>query len=675
MMGARSGTLSAAWEDRIQLETDRYVAQRALPGLVMPTAVMVAFLAETGPSSPFWKPGLVSGGISLLMTVPRIWLTRKVKRIPEGPAERRWRRMFAVATVASCAVYSVFLAIGIRQLDDVVMAAVMTFAASTYVAGATHVYAARKRLMQAVTAALMLLPLLATLLREPGYRGTLALMLLLPTAYYLVLGRRVHDEYWQLAQARAQIDQRNRDLRLLLDNVDQAFLTIDSEGYLAPERSAMVDRWFGAYTGRTLLTDHIARTDALFSEELALGLEALREDFLPREISLAQLPTRIRHGDRQYRCTYVPLPSDDAAQAGLLVVIDDVTDVAQRTEEEVQQRELLAVAQGVMSDRAGYVAFFEEARDLVAQLEDRAIDAVTCARVLHTLKGNAATVGAEALVAQCHAAEEELEQGELTAAGLDRLRARWNALKSAASKLMGTTPEGVVELAPASIDALVRAVVTGVPRAAIAASLGRLKLEPVERPLQRLASYAVPLAQRLGKGDLATQVSAPDLRLDPKIWNRLWSVLVHVVRNAVDHGLESPEARVASGKSVTPTLALSARADDDTLVIEIHDDGRGIDWARVRARAAEQGRTIAGADDLVRLLLDPGFTTRDNVTTTSGRGMGMAAVAEEVRRLGGRIEVESSVGMGTCWRVTLPMTGPSAEHAFSCPPVSAVSLH
>ena len=155
-------------------------------------------------------------------------------------------------------------------------------------------------------------------------------------------------------------------------------------------------------------------------------------------------------------------------------------------------------------------------------------------------------------------------------------------------------------------------------------------------------------------------------------------MLVHVVRNAVDHGLESPEARVASGKSSSPSLVLSARADEDCIVIEISDDGRGIDWARVRAKAAASKRPTASTDDLVDLLLDAGFSTRDDVTTTSGRGVGMAAVAEEVRRLGGKIQVESSVGVGTCWRFSLPMPDASASSlapALSYPPVGATSLH
>ena len=487
-MGDRSGAISTAWEDRFERETDRYIARRALPGLVMPTAAMVAFLAETGPSSPFWMPGLVSGAIALLMTVPRFWLTLKLKDVADDAAAAAWRRAFAIATVASCGVYSVFLAIGIHRVDDVVMSAVMTFTTSTFIAGAAHVYAPRKRLMQAVTASLAVLPLLAALLREPGYRVTLVLLLVLPTGYYLILGERVHEEYWQRAHAQAQVGKRNGALRLLLDNVGQAFLTVDSDGYLAAERSAMVDRWFGAYTGRILLADYIARTDSLFSEELALGLEALREDFLPREICLAQLPTRIRHGDRCYRCAYVPLPSENPADAALLLVIDDVTDAAQRTEEEVHEKELLALAQGLMSDRAGYLAFFEEAQALIEELEDPSIDPRSCARALHTLKGNAATVGAEALAAQCHEAEAELEQGELSAAGLSLLLTRWNALATAGSKLIGSRSEGLIEITRASIDALTEDVLTGTPRVEIASSLLHLKLEPTERRLQRLAA-------------------------------------------------------------------------------------------------------------------------------------------------------------------------------------------
>ena len=206
----------------------------------------------------------------------------------------------------------------------------------------------------------------------------------------------------------------------------------------------------------------------------------------------------------------------------------------------------------------------------------------------------------------------------------------------------------------AAVERLVERVRGGASSSEVIAALDGWTLEPAEKALERLASYAVPLSRRLGKGELVTTVSAPEVRLDPRAWNGLWSVLVHVVRNALDHGIETPDVRAAHGKG-QPRLRFSAREEGGRLFVEIADDGQGIDWKRVAEKAAARGMPAATQKDLEAALLDPGFTTRDEITTISGRGVGMSAVAEEVKRLGGTMEVMTTPQLGTAWQFSLPM--------------------
>jgi len=188
------------------------------------------------------------------------------------------------------------------------------------------------------------------------------------------------------------------------------------------------------------------------------------------------------------------------------------------------------------------------------------------------------------------------------------------------------------------------------------------RLEPAERPLMRLAEYARSLAERLGRGDLDVVIEDNGLRLDPQHWSGLWSELVHVIRNAVDHGLERAEDRSAAQKPARPRLRLATKAVSDHLIIEIEDDGRGIDWDAVRRAASAKGLPTETTEDLTNALLCASVTTRDVVTTTSGRGIGLAAVRQRVEALGGHIKLATVLGQGTLFQLTFPLDAPNSPH-------------
>lgn len=457
-------------------------------------------------------------------------------------------------------------------------------------------------------------------------------------------------------QQRQALVIRNRDLRLVLDNVDQALLTIDAAGVLADERSRMADEWFGSYGPSSPFVDYIAASDPDFAGRFQVGYEALLEEILPRDLCIAQLPSRLRCKERTFRCSYQPLAQEEARQAGLLIVIADVTRQLRHAEEEAAQSELAAILRGLMRDRAGLFIFLEEGGELVEALAGDAIDEISMRRLLHTLKGNAAIFGLNALSSICHEAEEQLALGELPGEPLRRLGDRWRTTAETIQAFTGSDQEGVGDISVDDIDGLAARVRSGLSTEEVVEELAGWKFEPIERGIRRLTQHAAMLARRLGKGDLEVDVNAPaGLRLDPRLWNPLCSALVHVVRNAVDHGLETPAQRMAAGKSPRPRLSASVSANGGAFTIEIADDGCGIDWAGVRALA--EARELPGETraDLVEALLSRGFSTRAAVTATSGRGVGLSAVAHEVRRLGGEIDVVSEPGQGTAWRMTFPL--------------------
>jgi two-component system chemotaxis sensor kinase CheA len=166
------------------------------------------------------------------------------------------------------------------------------------------------------------------------------------------------------------------------------------------------------------------------------------------------------------------------------------------------------------------------------------------------------------------------------------------------------------------------------------------------------------IAARLGKQvRLSTQGETTEL--DKAMIEKIIDPLVHLVRNAIDHGLETPDERRAAGKDETGSLTLTAAHQGGHIVLEIHDDGRGLDRARILRKAAERGLPIAdnAADVQVwDLIFQPGFSTADQITDLSGRGVGMDVVRKNIAALGGQVELRSRAGAGTTVSIRLPLT-------------------
>ena len=167
------------------------------------------------------------------------------------------------------------------------------------------------------------------------------------------------------------------------------------------------------------------------------------------------------------------------------------------------------------------------------------------------------------------------------------------------------------------------------------------------------------LARELGK-EVSLHISAGRAEVDRGMLDGLRSPLTHLIRNCLDHGIEPPDAREAAGKCRAGHLIVHAERTGTSLVIDVIDDGAGIDLNRVKAAAIERGVTATRAHamtprDLIRLIFHSGLSTTPSVTHVSGRGVGMDAVRAEVERLGGTIEVESTLGAGSKFTLSVPL--------------------
>jgi len=190
-------------------------------------------------------------------------------------------------------------------------------------------------------------------------------------------------------------------------------------------------------------------------------------------------------------------------------------------------------------------------------------------------------------------------------------------------------------------------------------SVMRIRMLPISFAFNRFPRLVHDLANKTGK-EMELVIRGEQTELDKTVMEQIGDPLVHLVRNAVDHGIETTEVRLANGKSAKGTISLDAYHQGGNIVIEINDDGGGINRQKVLDKAIEKGlvepNTTLSDSQVFDLLFEPGFSTADQVTDISGRGVGMDVVKRNIQSLGGRIQVESTMGEGSCFKVHLPLT-------------------
>jgi len=192
-------------------------------------------------------------------------------------------------------------------------------------------------------------------------------------------------------------------------------------------------------------------------------------------------------------------------------------------------------------------------------------------------------------------------------------------------------------------------------------SVMRTRMQPVSRVFQRFPKMARDVARQLGK-QVELSLEGAETELDRNLVEALADPLVHLVRNAIDHGIEKPAVREAAGKPAIGQVLLSARQEGDHVAIEIRDDGGGMDAERLRAKAVEKGLLTPeaaarlGAEECYQLIFLPGFSTKAEVTDISGRGVGMDVVQSKIRELSGQIQIQSEPGHGSRFTITVPLT-------------------
>jgi len=186
-----------------------------------------------------------------------------------------------------------------------------------------------------------------------------------------------------------------------------------------------------------------------------------------------------------------------------------------------------------------------------------------------------------------------------------------------------------------------------------------MRMVPIKSTFQKMIRLVRDLSRKSGK-EVTLEMKGEETEIDRNMVEEIYEPLVHMIRNSIDHGIESPEERKAAGKVLPGVIVISAEQKGGNIVIEIEDDGRGLNAEKIRSTAVQRG--VISPDEpldergIYDLIFHPGFSTKDKITEVSGRGVGMDVVKKSVERLRGKIEISSHRGRGTRFQLKLPLT-------------------
>ena len=505
---------------------------------------------------------------------------------------------------------------------------------------------------------------LAIVVGEGAHVATTALVVLAALAKLGSFGLRAvvaRDDEARERRNAARLGQ----ARALIDEAAEGLFVVNREGALVSDPSLPAIRRLGKAQAKDTLFTYLGRTSTPFAEEARAAWAQVADDSLPVEVALAQLPTDLTTKESAYTLAVKPF----AEGASFVVSIADRTVASAYTRELVEQRETATFLARLAADEHGLRDLFEEMSRLVERIGAKRSGRSELKRDVHTLKGNALVYGLESLAARCNAIEEEmLETRALPAAeSLADLVAIWTRLTKPISQLVEKR-SGVVDVSVRAIESLAIEARKAGASAALLRRIDDLARDPIAPRLQRLAAEAKRIAEGTGKLVDVTIVDG-GVRVETARWSALWAAMIHAVRNAVDHGIELPADRAAAGKPKRGLITFRARRDDDRVVVEIGDDGHGIDWNGVKNVATQVGFETTNADELTAALFVDGVST--GLTSVSGRGVGMGALRDAVERLGGKLDVESAPGEGTFIRVIVPDETRAASAPAQRPVVAA----
>lgn len=477
----------------------------------------------------------------------------------------------------------------------------------------------------------------------------------------------------KVAERTAELSSLNQLMKALLDSLGQGFFIFNQAGDVLEIASKACET--------TLETD--PRGKKIWSvlgltEKQVPGFQkwttTLFAEMLPFE-DLAPLgPPRFPHSQgKEIELQYYPMRTETGAMHGVVVVATDITSLVQAQREAEFERAHASMILKLLENRRQVASFIRESEAMLKELSNEiqkpGLDSELTFRLLHTLKGGAATFSVKEFADHCHTAEtllseyksfqnqqtkealskqclelsplfeKFLKDNEMVLGNMQKLAERW--VEAPASKLSDFAE---VHLGFSSLAK---------SRQAFQESF---LFEPASSHFTHYNEVMQNVAERLGKVIAPIRFANPEFKLLPEPYENLFGTMIHAFRNAADHAIETPDVRQERGKPEAGQITVKFERKENDVIFCIQDDGGGIDPARIRSKLQSMGVSTEGETDeqTVQHIFDSQFSTRDVVTDLSGRGVGMDAIQKAAAALGGKAWVNTQLGKGTELFVQVP---------------------
>ncbi|MFY9477814.1 MAG: ATP-binding protein [Aquabacterium sp.] len=492
----------------------------------------------------------------------------------------------------------------------------------------------------------------------------------------------------RVAERTAQLRQKTNDIQAMLQNMPQGVLTVLPGGAIHPEYSAYMETIFGTseiagrgvmdlvFTGTSLGSNDLSQVDAALAS--CIGEDLMNFEF-NAHLLVAEFDKTLADGTvKSLELSWSPIAGDNDVVEKLMLCVRDVTELKRLASEAgAQKRELEIIGQILKVSQEKFQDFIESACSFVTENEDlirkaSGKDADTIGllfRNMHTIKGNARTYGLLHMTNAVHETEQEYDdlrkdadkawEPEQLLARLTEVRALVDEYHKINDHTLGRKGPGrrgsVERFLMVETDQVSRALSLikqvesadeqGMRQALaeVTRTLGLLGTEKIESVLSGIVESLPSLAAELGKEAPVVTVADQGIAVRTQASGLLKNVFTHLLRNSMDHGLETAAARQAAGKSAAGYINLDVSLRDGQLRFTLRDDGKGLAVGRIRQKALDNGliteTEVMAPQDVAQLIFASGFSTAEQVTEVSGRGVGMDAVRGFLNKEGGDIAI------------------------------------
>lgn len=496
--------------------------------------------------------------------------------------------------------------------------------------------------------------------------------------YSRELEEKVAERTKELKENYIKLDEKSQKVNNLLNNAGQGFLSfsrdlrIDNE-YSKECLNIFEDEIENQKFSLLVFSDDLAKKE--FFEKTIKEI-LLEDDKLKVELVLGLLPREFKIDGKFIFANYKIIDNQK-----MMVILTDVTEKKHLEEKMAEEQNRLKMVVKAVTDRNDLSELISEykkfcSNDLEAILDSNASLKEKISEIyrpIHTFKGLFAQMDMYYIVQKLHSLESDISKfrDNLTDESEEEFRVIFpkdlcDWLEEDLRVLKSTLGDGffkddkVITISSDKlfeIEELMDTLLSDEEKEWLLPHIKSLRYKPFKEYLKAYPSLIEKLSDRLEKPTHPLEIKGGDILVDPSFYSGFTKSLIHLFRNAIDHGIEQMDERIENGKDEIASIECEISKDGDKINLLILDDGRGIDTGKIKAKAKEKGIEVEGLseEEVLNLIFEDNFSTKDEVSELSGRGVGLSAIKHELEKIAGSFRVESEVGSGTAFYFTLPI--------------------